>query len=234
MRTLLLGFRSLLFYLGFITVVVIAGTLCCLLFFTPFMFRQKMVSHAIGLIMLWLRITCGIRIQIEGKENIPNRPCVILCNHQSTWETFFLQQFFPPLSVILKRELLWIPFFGWALFLLRPIAIKRANPGGAIRQVLKLGKQRLKEGNNIVIYPEGTRSKSGDILSFKTSGAAVAKAGKAPVLPIRHNAGQHWPVDKFIKTPGTINVVIGPEISTLGRDAREITEEARTWIVNAL
>lgn len=184
--------------------------------------------------MWWLRAACNIRVEVKGLDNIPQQPCVILSNHQSTWETFYLQRLFSPAAVILKRELLFLPFFGWALALLHPIAIVRANPAGAIRQVLKIGKHRLQEGFNVIIYPEGTRARGNIIGEFKTSGAAVAKAAGAPVLPVRHNAGKYWPVDSIFKKPGTIQLCIGPPIATIGRDAREVTEEARLWITDAI
>ena len=184
--------------------------------------------------MGWLCLTCDIKVKVSGMENIPDRPCVVLSNHQSTWETFFLQHLFVPASVILKRELLWIPFFGWGLFAMRAIAIKRSNPAGAIRQVLKKGKQRLSKGIKVIIFPEGTRVKGSQVGTFKTSGAALAKAAEVPILPVRHNAGACWPAGRWLKNPGTISIVIGPTIATDQHNPRELTDMARNWIANAL
>ena len=184
--------------------------------------------------MQWLRLTCNIKIVVSGKENIPNGACVILSNHQSTWEAFYMQWFFQPANFILKRELLWIPFFGWALFLMNPIAIKRSRPSSAIRYVLKQGTKRLQAGNRIVIYPEGTRVKDGKLGEFKTSGAALAQQAQVPVLPVSHNSGDHWKRSSFLKTPGTIHMQIGPAIESTSASAREITENARNWIENSL
>lgn len=225
--------RSLLFYLGFLPFVVVMCTLSCLLFFLPIRARHHFITSGVVPVMWWLRICCGIRIQVSGLENIPSQPCVVLSNHQSTWETFYLQRLFSPAAVILKRELLFLPFFGWALYLLHPIAIVRSNPAGAIRQVLRTGKQRLQEGFNVIIYPEGTRARGQAIGEFKTSGAAVARSAGAPILPVRHNAGDCWPVGRFMKHPGTIYLHIGPAIESSDRDPREITEQARNWVLNA-
>lgn len=227
---ILLLLRSLLFYAGFASLVIITSTLICLGFFLPFATKQVMASFSNRLVMLWLRLTCGVRIEVIGRENIPAQPVVVLSNHQSTWETFYLLDLFSPVSIILKKSLFLIPFFGWALYFMRPIAIERSQPSGAIRQVLKLGKQRLGEGNNIVIFPEGTRVKTGQLTPFKTSGAALAKAAKVAVLPVRHNAGNCWPVDSLIKYPGTIRLEVGAPIDSTNRDVRELTGEVEQWI----
>jgi len=145
-----------------------------------------------------------------------------------------MQWFFQPANFILKRELLWIPLFGWALYLMNPIAIKRSRPSSAIRYVLKQGVLRLKAGNKVVIYPEGTRIADGQLGEFKTSGAALAKEAQVPVVPVSHNSGEHWQRNSFLKTPGTIHMQIGPVINTSGLSAREITETARNWIAQSL
>ena len=227
---LLLAARSLLFYTGFVLLVILGSTLICLCFFLPFNSKQTIASTSNRLVMYWLRITCGIRIEIIGRENIPAEPVVVLSNHQSSWETFYLLYLFSPVSIILKRSLLFIPFFGWALYFMRPIAIERSQPSGAIRQVLKLGKQRLGEGNNIVIFPEGTRAKTGQKLPFKSSGAALAKAGRVPVLPVRHDAGTCWPVHTLLKYPGTIKLEVGSPLDSSELDVRELTAQAEAWI----
>jgi len=145
-----------------------------------------------------------------------------------------MQWFFQPANFILKRELLWIPLFGWALYLMKPIAIRRSKPSKAIRYVLKQGTQRLQAGNRVVIYPEGTRVADGRLGEFKTSGAALAKHAAVPVLPVSHNSGEHWKHSGFLKTPGTIHMQIGPAIDSGQLSAREITETARDWIEQSL
>ena len=222
--------RALLFYSGLILLVLLMTIALCLVAILPFRYRQRCVPFGNKLLMSWLRITCGVKIKIEGLENIPQQACVVLSNHQSTWETFFLQYLFVPASVILKRELLWIPFFGWGLYFMRAIAIKRSNPAGAIRQVLKQGKKRLSQGINVIIFPEGTRVRTPELGAFMTSGAALAKAAGAQILPVRHNAGDYWPAGSWLKTPGTITLAIGPPIETTEGTPRELTEQARQWI----
>ncbi|MGB2287629.1 MAG: lysophospholipid acyltransferase family protein [Porticoccaceae bacterium] len=232
--TAIQGLRSAIFYLGFILLIIIVSIVTCGLFFMPFPMRQRIATTGNWLIMVWLRVTCNITIVVEGRENIPTGPCVVLSNHQSTWETFYLQWFFQPASVILKHELLWIPLFGWALALMQPIAIKRSKPASAIRHVLKNGEQRLSSGNKIVIYPEGTRVKKNSLGDFKTSGAALAKVADVAILPVAHNAGDHWPLIGFMKYPGTIRLKIGPSIQSSDEDVRALTEQARQWIKQAL
>ena len=228
--TLLLGIRSLLFYIGFVCIIALASTLTCLLFFLPFRLLQQIATSGNYVIMLWLRVTCGIKIKVSGSENLPSGPCVILSNHQSSWEAFYMQWYFQPASFILKRELLWIPFFGWALYFMRPIAIRRSKPSKAIRWVLKQGTRRLQAGNRIVIYPEGTRIKDGKLGVFKTSGAALAKSANVPVVPVAHNAGEHWKQPGFTKIPGTIYMKIGPAIDSVELSPREMTEQAHSWV----
>ena len=226
--------RTILFYVGFVAITVSASFLTCCLFFLPFKLLQRTATQGNYLVMLWLRLTCNVHIAVSGEENIPKQASVILSNHQSTWEAFFMQWFFQPANFILKRELLWIPFFGWALFLMNPIAIKRSKPSSAIRYVLKQGVKRLNAGNNIVIYPEGTRVADGQLGEFKTSGAALALQANVPVLPVSHNSGDHWKRRSFIIRPGTISMQIGPIIEPKGLSARDITEKARAWIATSL
>ena len=226
--------RAVFFYIGLVLLVLLMSLSVCLVGFFPFRYRQLCLTFGNKLIMGWLGITCGVKVKVSGLENIPADACVVLSNHQSTWETFFLQHLFVPASVILKRELLWIPFFGWGLYAMRAIAIKRSKPAGAIRQVLKQGKQRLSKGIKVIIFPEGTRVRSQEVATFMTSGAALAKASAVPILPVRHNAGQYWPAGSWLKSPGTIHIVIGPTIATDSHNPRELTALAQKWIANAL
>ena len=233
-KLLLATFRATLFYAGFVVFTVTASLVTCLLFFLPFRLLQRIATTGNYLVIQWLRLTCNIKIVVSGLDNIPTGACVVLSNHQSTWEAFYMQWFFQPANFILKRELLWIPVFGWALFLMNPIAIKRSRPASAIRYVLKQGTKRLLVGNKIVIYPEGTRIANGQLGEFKTSGAALAKQAQVPVLPVSHNSGTHWKRGQFLKTPGTIHLHIGPTIDSDLLSTREITESARNWIAESL
>lgn len=231
---LLAAVRATLFYTGFVFIILSASIITCCLFFLPFTLLQRIATTGNYLVMQWLKLICNIKIKVTGIENIPRGSCVILSNHQSTWEAFYMQWFFQPANFILKRELLWIPIFGWALYLMNPIAIKRSRPSSAIRYVLKEGTKRLLTGNRIIIYPEGTRVVNGQLGEFKTSGAALAKQAKVTVLPVSHNSGEHWKRDSFLQHPGTIHMQIGPAIDSDQLSVREITANARTWIADSL
>ncbi len=181
-------------------------------------------------ITVFLRVFCKIKLEIIGLENIPKGNYVALCKHQSNWETIFMQYLLKPASTILKRELLYIPIFGWGLARVQPISINRNDPRGAIRKVMEEGKKRLAMGNNIVVYPEGTRIKFGDKGLYARSGAALAIAGKVPILPMSHNAGLCWPAREFLKHPGTIKLVIGKPIDSSTGTSKSLTNQAEQWI----
>jgi 1-acyl-sn-glycerol-3-phosphate acyltransferase len=182
-------------------------------------------------VMLWfLRVLCGIRWRIEGREHLPRRPAVILSKHQSAWETLAFQSIFPPQAHVLKRELLWIPFFGWGLALMSPIAIDRARGTAALRQIARKGKERLAQGFWVVVFPEGTRVAPGEKRKYQLGGAWLAARAAAPVVPVAHNAGRVWPRNSFLKYPGRITVRIGPPIEPAGRDPKAINAEAEAWI----
>ncbi len=188
------------------------------------MFWNKIIIHA-------LKILCKVDYKIEGLENIPkDRTGIILCKHQSTWETFMVPTLFHHAAIILKKELLWVPFFGWGLAIIDPIAINRKDPTNAMDQVISQGKKCLAEGRWILVFPEGTRIPVGHIGKYRLGGARLATATHAPIIPIAHNAGRHWPKRGFIKKPGTIRLVIGKLIETEGRTPEELMEEAKTWI----
>jgi 1-acyl-sn-glycerol-3-phosphate acyltransferase len=201
----------------------------------PFRARYRFVIQAWCRCATWLaKVVVGIRYEVHGLENIPAQPCVILAKHQSTWETFFLSAFFEPLSQVVKRELLYVPFFGWAMAMLRPIAIDRSNPKAALKQLAKQGDERIKQGAWVLVFPEGTRIPPGQIGKFSRGGAALAVNAGLPVLPIAHNAGEFWPKEGWAKFPGTIQVVIGPLMHAEGAGPRaiaELNERAFTWVV---
>ncbi|WP_257275076.1 MULTISPECIES: 1-acyl-sn-glycerol-3-phosphate acyltransferase [unclassified Endozoicomonas] len=180
------------------------------------------------------RFICGIKYEVHGKENITDIPCVMISNHQSTWETFFLQTLFSPQAPVLKKELLKIPFFGWAIRLIKPIAINRNDPRAALNDVVEQGTSALHDGRWVLIFPEGTRNPNGQLGKFSRGGVNLARKAGVNVLPIAHNAAACWPMNSFLKKPGTIQLHIGTVIETKDRTALEINNEARDWISNTL
>jgi 1-acyl-sn-glycerol-3-phosphate acyltransferase len=180
---------------------------------------------------LWaVAVICGIRYRVIGAENIPAQACVVLSKHQSAWETLAFQMIFPPQVYVLKRELLWIPFFGWGLAMTSPVAIDRKAGMRALKQMLTQGAERLTRGFWIIVFPEGTRIAPGARGAYQTGGAAIAAHAGAPVLPVAHNAGTCWRRHAFRKYPGTITVSIGKPIDSRGRKAEALTREAENWI----
>ncbi|WP_232522370.1 lysophospholipid acyltransferase family protein [Marinimicrobium alkaliphilum] len=224
--------RSVLFYLAYYGSGVIYGTFSVIVWglHLPYSVRWRLINPWTHLVMFFLRAICGVRVEIRGDYHKDAQPFVIMCKHQSTFETLFLQCHFGPVSTILKKELLRIPFFGWGLSALKPIAIDRSNPRQALRDVRKKGVSRLEEGINVMIFPEGTRMRPGEVGNYARSGADIAISAGRPVLPVAHNAGRHWPARNFILQPGTITVIVGEPISCEGKDNKQVTEEAKAWI----
>jgi len=231
MLTSVLFLRSLLFYLGYYLGTIFISLVCfVVVWFIP---KPKRYLFNLGwcrFILLWLKITCGVKHKIHGLENVPNRPVVVLSNHQSEWETIFLYTYLAPICPILKKELLNIPFWGWALRLQQPIAIDRSKPHKAGKSILTQGSQRIGDGLSVIIFPEGTRIPVGKIKRFSRGGAKLAMAAKVPILPVAHNAGHCWPPHRILKFPGTIDVCIGKSIDTTGGNASELTDITETWI----
>lgn len=182
-----------------------------------------------------LKKVCHLDYNILGAENIPlNQNGILMCKHQSIWETLFLPMLFDVPAAIAKRELAWIPFFGWGFSATDPIFINRQDKRGAIKQILKEGKIYLHQGRWIMIFPEGTRVAYGDIGQYKMGGARLAVETNYPILPIAHNAGRFWSKRKFIKQPGTITVVIGPLIESKNRTAEELLTLTKDWIESTM
>lgn len=228
--------RSALFYLGYATLTLVWGTLSVLVGWTlphPARF-EFIVGIWTRMCLWWLKVTCGIRHAIDGLEHIPVQPCVVLCRHESTWEALFLQTLLAPQATIIKRELLWIPFFGWAFALNRPIAIDRSNPRSALKRLITVGKARLQEGVWVVLFPEGTRMPVGEVGRFQVGGGTLAAAADVPILVIAHDAGRYWPAHRLEKRPGTIHVRIAPPIRPNGREGKELTEAARRLMAETL
>ena len=230
----MLVIRSFIFLLLQIVITPVFSTL--VLFTFPFgpLTRYRIISQWAKLMLPLLRMVCGIRHEVRGLENLPKEPCVVLCKHQSAWETLALQKIFPPQVWVLKRELLWIPFFGWALALTSPIAIKRSDGKGAMKQLLRQGKERLAQGFCVVIFPEGTRIPFGQRGRYKIGGALLAESCRVPVIPVAHNAGRLWGRNAFSKHPGLITMSIGAPIETRGLKAEEINARVEAWIENEI
>lgn len=197
--------------------------------------KARFIGLWAGFIRWWLKVCCRIDFRIQGLENLPDKPSVVISNHQSAWETIIFQKIFPAQSYLLKRELLWIPFFGWGLAANEPIAIDRSKKTKALQELITQGKERLAKGRWVIIFPEGTRMPVGQPGSFQAGGAFIASKAEVPLVPVAHNAGVFWSKKKsFFKKPGTVQVVIGPPIPTQGRKPRDINLEAEAWILETM
>ncbi len=222
--------RSLIFQVWFFGSAVVAGAMVLVLAPLPYE-RRFGVARGWGRSMLWAgRFFCGLEYSIEGRENIPDEPSVVLCKHSSVFETYAQLVTFPRQTWVLKRELKWIPLFGWGLALLRPIAIDRGAGRRAVTQVIRQGRERLREGTWVTVFPEGTRVPAGETKKYGISGAALASEVGCPIVPVAHNAGDFWPRRGLTKRPGHIRFCIGPPIDPAGRPPKEINAEVQAWI----
>src|SRR6202521_4941678 len=206
------------------------GAVMALGFWLPYR-AQFAIARCWARILFWvLERLCGLSFIIEGRERIPPGNHIVMSNHTSAWETVAQFLIFPPQVWVLKREFLWIPFVGWGLKVLRPIAINRGEGHRAVSQVVEQGKARLADGLWIIIFPEGTRVMAGETKKFGVSGALLATATGKLVIPLSHNAGHFWPRRSFVKKPGTIRVVIGEPIPSVEKNPRKLNEEVRQSI----
>ncbi len=196
----------------------------------PPLSRYRIISGWAHLMLFLLRVICGVRYRVLGAEHIPKIPSIVLSKHQSAWETLAFQQIFPPQVWVLKKELLRIPFFGWGLAMTSPIAIDRSSGKAALKQIVIQGRDRLKQGFWIVIFPEGTRIGPGEKGKYGIGGAWLATHVDAPVVPVAHNAGEFWSKDAFVKLPGTITVSIGAPINSAGMEPGELNARVEAWI----
>jgi len=222
--------RSSLFSLALVLITPPYALIALATFPLPRMLRYRIISGWSRLVIHLARVIVGIECRIEGREHLPKRPAVILSKHQSAWETLAFQQIFPPQVHVLKRELLWIPFFGWGLALMSPIAIDRSRGVAALRSIARRGRERLAQGFWVVVFPEGTRVAPGERRPYQLGGAWLAAASGAPIVPVAHNAGRVWPRNAFLKRPGTVTVRIGPPIEPAGHDPKMLNALAETWI----
>lgn len=223
--------RSLIFMLLMIVVTVLWAPIC--IFFAPLPYNQRYYATARwNVFMIWAaKVICGIKYQTKGWDNFPDGPVIVLCKHQSAWETIFLLMATPrPLVFVFKKEITYIPFFGWAIALMRMIPIDRSKGKDAFAQVVKIGRERLADGQWIIMFPEGTRIPVGQKGNYKGGGTRLAVETNTPVIPIALNSGECWPKKAFIKTPGTITVSVGKPISPEGLNAIEMMAKVEEWI----
>ncbi|HUH93386.1 MAG TPA: lysophospholipid acyltransferase family protein [Casimicrobiaceae bacterium] len=224
--------RSLAFALFQSVATAVYALLVLLAFWLPPLPRFRFIIGWCRLNLFAARWICGIRHRVVGAENIPpaSSPHIVLSKHSSTWETLALNFLFPPLAFVAKKELLSLPFFGWAFKLASPIIIDRKAGKDAMAQMIEQGRERLAQGFWIVIYPEGTRIRAGTRAHYKTGGARLAIALGVPIVPVAHNAGYLWPKGVLGKRPGTITVSIGKPVEVEGADMQGLMSRIEHWI----
>lgn len=222
--------RSSLFLLGQVITAPIFTLVALLSLPLPPVTRNVLISGWARSMIWWLRITCNIRHEIQGLENIPTTPSIILAKHQSAWETLAFQAIFPTQVYVLKRELLWIPIFGWGLAMSSPIAIDRSAGREALKKLVAQGKARLEKGLWVVIFPEGTRKAPGERGKYHIGGAWLATHTETQVVPVAHNAGKFWAKNSFIKKPGVIQVRIGKPVQTVNVKTDALNSQVEDWI----
>ena len=211
------------------------GTLIVLMGWLPFRQRYSLARGWAGSNMWLAKVLCGLDWVVEGRENIPREGAhITMWKHTSAWEAMAQMVVLPPSAWVYKREILWIPLVGWAVWLMRGIAIDRGSGHRAVNQILDQGRARLAAGIWVMIFPEGTRVAPGETRKYGMSGALLASQTGAKLIPVAHNAGDFWPRRGLFKKPGLIRVVIGPPIDTTGRDPRELNAEVQRWIESTM
>ncbi len=199
----------------------------------PAPLRYDIIKQWSAVTIFCARVFCGIRCRVVGAENIPKEPCVFFSRHESAWETLAFQGMLPRQSLVLRRNLLSLPFFGWGLRRMSPIAIDRERGAAALRRMLRQGEERLRDGFCIVIFPEGTRMPPGESRPYRRGGAWLAKKLAAPIVPVALDSGKCWPRNAFFKRRGLITVRIGEPINPAGKTPEEINQESRRQIENS-
>ena len=227
---MIIWLRSVLFFLGMLIITPIFALLVILMFPLSIIKRSRMGSYWARCALFWLKLTCNLGFQVRGREHIPHHPSVILCKHQSAWETIALQVIFPPQIWVLKRELLFIPILGWAWIALSAIPIDRSGGREALKKLVTHGKDRLAKGLWVVIFPEGTRIAPGERAKYHIGGAWLATHTQTTVVPVAHNAGLFWRKNAFLKYPGTITLSIGKPIETAGLKTDVLNKQVEDWI----
>jgi len=230
-----LWLRSLFFLIYGAITASLTATFLLLLFWAPQSWRSQITASYCRMLLRAGDLICGMKVVLEGAENIPNDPSVIMIKHSTTLETYGHVPLFPPTAWVVKRELTWIPFIGWAIRLvLQPMAIKRSAGRSAVMQVITQGKERLANGTWVTIFPEGTRVDPGQTRKYGVSGAALAKEAGVMIVPVAHNAGDVWPRRQLIKRPGLVRFCVGPPIDPQGRSPKETNLIVQGWIENKM
>ena len=222
--------RSLLFYIGQIISTVLIAPIGVIAFPLDFKKRYYLITRWAVFNLWWLKLCCNVRYEIVGIDNIPEKPCIVMCKHQSAFETLALQRIFIPQIWVLKKELLQIPIYGWGLASMQPIAINRDSTIKSFKQIADQGYERLKKGYWVVIFPEGTRVAPNKKKKYLPGGGMLAEKSGAQVVPVAHNAGRLWPRNSMIKKPGLITIKIGPVMESKNKTAKEITNNVENWI----
>lgn len=227
----MLTLRSLVFTAFLFVAALLGGLVVLLLFWAPSRTHWAITVGWCRLAVWATRFFCRLEVVVEGKENLPDIPSVLLIKHTTALEAFVQVVVFPRATWVVKRELLWLPLFGWAIALvLRPIAIDRGGRGAAVKQVIAQGKVKLADGIWVTVFPEGTRVPPGETRRYGISGAALAHEAGCPIVPVAHNAGDFWPRRSFYKRPGTVRFCIGPPIDPADRPPKETNLIAQAWI----
>ena len=227
----MLFLRSLLYNVVGFGSITLGATVVLLTFWAPQGFHWWVCVNWCRFAVWTARVICGIRVEIEGRENIPDEPSVIMLKHTSTFETFWHVTIFPQTAWVVKREMMWMPIIGWAISLaLDPIAINRSSGGPAVKQVIRQGKEKFARGIWVSIFPEGTRMPPGETRRYGISGAALAREAGVKIVPVAQSAGDLWRRRSFIKRPGTVRVRIGPPIDPAGLSPKETNLVVQKWI----
>ncbi len=219
-------------FTGFLVLNTIAGSFWALVLWPlPYRIRHFLAVRCWAEANLWLlRTICGVGWEVRGLSRLPTEPGVVLMKHSSAFDIIIQAALFPRQVWLLKRELLFVPVFGWALASLGCVGVNRARGGSAVRAVVRACKARIDQGLWVMVFPEGTRVAPGETGSYAPGGAMIASAARCPVVPVAHNAGDHWPRRSARKNPGTIRITIGPPLDARGVPARKLTRNAKAWI----
>ncbi|AGF49266.1 lysophospholipid acyltransferase family protein [Candidatus Kinetoplastidibacterium galati] len=232
-KTGIVYFRSMIYRIFISTTIIICSFTYIFLIFLPARYRYKILSWWPKIVLHGAKFICGLNWTIKGIENIPlNGNFIILSNHQSVWETlFFISELPKNICYVYKKELHWIPFFGWGLALLDMIPINRSKSSTALREMMKKWKEKLDGKCCLVIFPEGSRKPSNKIGQFKLGGAILATETKSNIIPVAHNSGTFWKINSMAIYPGNISISIGPMIQVKKyKNAEEVNKASYEWI----
>ncbi len=223
--------RSLLFTTFLFLTAIMGGFMVLITFWAPHRLHWWITLSWCRLSVWAGEFFCGMKVVVEGRENIPAEPSVLMIKHTTALETYWQVTAFPQTAWVIKRELLWIPFFGWAIALaLNPIAINRGKGRRAVKEVIAKGKTRLENGVWVTVFPEGTRVPPGETRKYGISGAALAEAAGVKIVPVAHNAGDLWVRRGFTKRPGTVRFVIGPPVDASTQPPKATNRIVQDWI----